>query len=161
MCVEHKIFYVLENIIYYECVILFNSKAFYKYKILCGSLGNKVILITDDDGEASKVKTYVSGKIKDAELHTRLGFFLDNSCRNSVDSAIKQPLQSCTSLVSTNTSPVSTLTGSSDADMSRVLQDSGVYIGGSNSIGSLMSMSISEQSNSSLSPVTRRHSVTS
>ncbi|XP_055699268.1 protein TANC2 isoform X1 [Phlebotomus papatasi] len=115
---------------------------------------------SDDDGEASKEKMYISGKMKDAELHARLGFFLDNPCRNSVDSAIKQPLQSCTSLVSTNTSPVSTLTGSSDADMSRVLQDSGVYIGGSNSIGSLMSMSISEQSNSSLSPVTRRHSVT-
>lgn len=101
----------------------------------------------------------VGGKIKDEELQTRLGFFLDNPCRS--DGAIKQPLQSCTSLVSTNTSPVSTLTGSSDADMSRALQDSGVYIAGSNSIGSLMSMSISEQSNSSLSPVTRRHSVTS
>lgn len=71
---------------------------------------------------------------------------------------IKEPVQSYSSLASANTSPVSTLTGSSDVDMCRVLQDSGIYTTGSNSIGSIMSMS--EKSTSSLSPVVRRHSLT-
>lgn len=63
------------------------------------------------------------------------------------------------SIQSTNTSPVSTLTGSSEADVHHlrgVLKDPG-----SDSVGSLMSMSISGQSNCSSSPVSRRHSVTS
>lgn len=71
---------------------------------------------------------------------------------------MKEPVKSYSSLASTNTSPVSTLTGSSDVDMCRVLQDSGIYTTGSNSIGSIMSMS--EKSTSSLSPVVRRHSLT-
>lgn len=71
---------------------------------------------------------------------------------------MKEPVQSYTSLASTNTSPVSTLTGSSDVDMCRVLQDSGIYTTGTNSIGSIMSMS--EKSTSSLSPIVRRHSLT-
>lgn len=71
---------------------------------------------------------------------------------------MKEPGKSYSSLISANTSPVSTLTGSSDVDMCRVLQDSGIYTTGSNSFGSIMSMS--EKSTSSLSPVVRRHSLT-
>ncbi|KAJ6636025.1 Protein TANC2 [Pseudolycoriella hygida] len=71
------------------------------------------------------------------------------------------PAQSCSSLASANTSPVSTLTGSSEADVSRVLQESNVYNNiGCDSIGSLMSVSISGNSNGSSSPLSRRHSVT-
>lgn len=89
------------------------------------------------------------------ELQVRLGLFLENNPRRNV----RAPIQSCGgSLTSANTSPVSTLTGSSEADMSRTTQESGP---GCDSIGSMMSVSISEQSNASLSPVSRRHSVTS
>lgn len=73
---------------------------------------------------------------------------------------MKDPVQSYSSLASANTSPVSTLTGSSDVDTCRVLQDSGIYTTGSNSIGSIMSMSVSEKSTSSMSPTVRRHSLT-
>jgi len=94
------------------------------------------------------------------EFHLRLGFFLDNDTRHNIRSA--QPLQSCSSLASANTSPVSTLTGSSEADMSRVMQgDQSAYTAGCDSIGSLMSVSMSGQSNGSCSPLSRRHSVTS
>lgn len=60
-------------------------------------------------------------------------------------------------LASTNTSPVSTLTGSSEADVhsrGATLKDPS-----SDSVTSLMS--VSEQSNCSSSPLSRRHSVTS
>lgn len=45
--------------------------------------------------------------------------------------------------------------------MSRVLQESNVYNMGCDSIGSLMSVSMSGNSNGSASPLSRRHSVTS
>lgn len=101
----------------------------------------------------------LNGKSKTSqdELQVRLGFFLEN---NSSRRTIRAPIQSCSSLASANTSPVSTLTGSSEADVSRVLQDAG-YSRGCDSIGSLMSVSISGQSNGSSSPLSRRHSVTS
>lgn len=103
----------------------------------------------------------LNGKSKNSqdELQLRLGFFLQNNSRRNVRSA---PAQSCSSLASANTSPVSTLTGSSEADVSRVLQESNVYNNiGCDSIGSLMSVSISGNSNGSSSPLSRRHSVTS
>lgn len=103
----------------------------------------------------------LNGKSKNSqdELQLRLGFFLQNNARRNVRST---PAQSCSSLASANTSPVSTLTGSSEADVSRVLQDSSVYNNiGCDSIGSLMSVSISGNSNGSSSPLSRRHSVTS
>lgn len=96
--------------------------------------------------------TQNKSKVSQDELQVRLGFFLENKQRN-----IRAPVQSLSSLTSANTSPVSTLTGSSEADVSRVTQESG-----QDSIGSLMSVSISNGSNaSSSSPVSRRHSVTS
>lgn len=79
---------------------------------------------------------------------------LDSGCGGQ---NLKDAVKSYSSLSSANTSPLSTLTGSSDADMCRVLQDSGIYTAGSASIGSIMSMS--EKSTSSLSPVVRRHSL--
>lgn len=107
----------------------------------------------------------LNGKSKSSqdELQVRLGFFLENNPRRN----LRAPIQSCSSLTSTNTSPVSTLTGSSEADVSRALalQDQPNhhhhYNTGCDSIGSMMSVSISEQSNASSSPLSRRHSVTS
>ncbi|XP_053671068.1 protein TANC2 [Anopheles nili] len=108
------------------------------------------------DDEGGNVKPLVmNGKSKSSqdELQVRLGLFLETNSRRA-------PNQSCSSLTSANTSPVSTLTGSSEADVSRVLQlqEPNPYHTGCESIGSMMS--ISEQSNASSSPVSRRHSVT-
>lgn len=117
-----------------------------------------------DDDEVVANKSYSSRtneKHSQDELQSRLEFFLEGTGhRGSI--RIAPPIQSCSSLASTNTSPVSTLTGSSEADVSRVLQESSVYNMGSDSIGSLMSVSISGHSNGSASPaMSRRHSVTS
>ncbi|XP_035899311.1 protein TANC2 isoform X1 [Anopheles stephensi] len=111
------------------------------------------------DDEGGNVKPLVmNGKSKSSqdELQVRLGLFLENNSRRTNRGAN----QSCSSLTSANTSPVSTLTGSSEADVSRVLQlqEPNPYHTGCESIGSMMS--ISEQSNASSSPVSRRHSVT-
>lgn len=120
------------------------------------------ILFSDDEG--APLKPFASNdnnKDSQNELQTRLEFFLEGSSRRS-SARTNVPVQSCSSLTSTNTSPVSTLTGSSEADVSRVLQESNVYNMGADSIGSLMSVSISGQSNGSASPaMSRRHSVTS
>ncbi|KAL6954544.1 Protein tanc2 [Sarracenia purpurea var. burkii] len=103
------------------------------------------------------------------DLYTRLGLLLGDkakrsssssrsrSCNRSIDSAV-----SVTSLAtldvnnfpSSNTSPVSTLTGSSETDPNRSKKEQS-----SDSVSSLMSMS--SHSNCSSSPLTRRHSVTS
>uniref|UniRef100_A0A182M6Z2 Orc1-like AAA ATPase domain-containing protein n=1 Tax=Anopheles culicifacies TaxID=139723 RepID=A0A182M6Z2_9DIPT len=119
--------------------------------------GHKFHRLSLDD-EGGNVKPLVmNGKSKSSqdELQVRLGFFLENNSRRN-----RAPNQSCSSLTSANTSPVSTLTGSSEADVSRVLQlqEANPYHTGCESIGSMMS--ISEQSNASSSPVSRRHSVT-
>lgn len=91
-----------------------------------------------------------------------MGFFLQNNSRRNVRSTPSATIQSCSSLTSANTSPVSTLTGSSEADVSRVLQETNTYNNiGCDSIGSLMSVSMSGNSNGSSSPLSRRHSVTS
>lgn len=90
----------------------------------------------------------------------RLGLLLGDEARRSRRQPSRNSHESCSSLVSydnttmvsTNTSPVSTLTGSSE-DQHRNNPSS-------ESVGSLMSMSMSGQSNCSSSPVSRRHSVT-
>lgn len=111
--------------------------------------------ITDDEGGNVKpVNLQNKSQACQDELQVRLGFFLENNPRRN----LRAPIQSCSSLTSANTSPISTLTGSSEADVSRVTQESGQ---GCDSIGSLMSVSVSEQSNASSSPLSRRHSVTS
>ncbi|XP_021708757.1 protein TANC2 isoform X2 [Aedes aegypti] len=116
--------------------------------------------LSDDEGGNVK-PILLNGKSKSSqdELQVRLGFFLENNPRRN----LRAPIQSCSSLTSTNTSPVSTLTGSSEADVSRTLQlhqEPNHYNTGCDSIGSMMSVSISEQSNASSSPMSRRHSVT-
>ncbi|XP_055636122.1 protein TANC2 isoform X2 [Toxorhynchites rutilus septentrionalis] len=115
--------------------------------------------LSDDEGGNVK-PILLNGKSKSSqdELQVRLGFFLENNPRRNV----RVPIQSCSSLTSTNTSPVSTLTGSSEADVSRALQlqEPNNYNTGCDSIGSMMSVSVSEQSNASSSPLSRRHSVT-
>ncbi|XP_055610896.1 protein TANC2 isoform X2 [Uranotaenia lowii] len=115
--------------------------------------------LSDDEGGNVK-PMLLNGKSKSSqdELQVRLGFFLENNPRRN----LRAPNQSCSSLTSTNTSPVSTLTGSSEADVCRTLQlqEPNHYNTGCDSIGSMMSVSISEQSNASSSPMSRRHSVT-
>lgn len=88
-------------------------------------------------------------------LYTRLGLLLSRDSNNSSRSFTEEvSLASINSKpVSSNGSPVSTLTGSSETEHKAIKEQS------SDSIGSLMSMS--GQSNGSSSPLTRRHSVTS
>lgn len=123
-------------------------------------------LIIDDEGGNVKPMLLNGGKSKNSqdELQVRLGMFLDNNTRNRGNIRTTYQ-QSLSSLNSTNTSPVSTLTGSSEADVSSrvTLQEQGQQKN-CDSIGSMMSISISEQSNASnasSSPLSRRHSVTS
>lgn len=96
-------------------------------------------------------------------MYMRLGLLLGDGARRTkrIQQLGRSNHESCSSLasydtaaiLSTNTSPVSTLTGSSE-DQHRINPSS-------DSVGSLMSMSMSGQSNCSSSPVSRRHSVTS
>lgn len=95
--------------------------------------------------------TQTKSKASQDELQVRLGFFLENNNTRRIQ-------QSCSSLTSANTSPVSTLTGSSEADVRTHNQ---YNRSGCDSIGSMLSVSLSGQSNDgSASPVSRRHSVT-
>ncbi|KAH1022745.1 hypothetical protein HUJ04_012093 [Dendroctonus ponderosae] len=107
----------------------------------------------------------------DNDMYMRLGLLLGDSARRTKGkrgqrknkeffmAGVYNP-ESCSSLasyettamMSTNTSPVSTLTGSSE-DPHRTNPSS-------DSVASLMSMSMSGQSNCSSSPLSRRHSVT-
>lgn len=93
-------------------------------------------------------------------MYMRLGLLLGDGARRSKripdrshESCSSLTSYETTAIMSTNTSPVSTLTGSSE-DQHRINPSS-------DSVGSLMSMSMSGQSNCSSSPVSRRHSVTS
>lgn len=87
-------------------------------------------------------------------LYTRLGLLLSRDSNPSRSFTEDVSLASINSKpVSSNGSPVSTLTGSSETEHKAIKEQS------SDSIGSLMSMS--GQSNGSSSPLTRRHSVTS
>lgn len=124
------------------------------------------------DDETSPLSFADKAKNSKEELQTRLEIFLQQNKSHksdraaSVESGAKsvRNTPAFSSFTSSNTSPVSTLTGSSEADVPRTLQESGVYGSKicSESIGSLMSVSMSGQSNGSMSPsVLRRHSVTS
>ncbi|XP_019768638.2 protein TANC2 isoform X2 [Dendroctonus ponderosae] len=112
-------------------------------------------LVASDD-EAT-IKPPSVKQSSDNDMYMRLGLLLGDSARRT--KGVYNP-ESCSSLasyettamMSTNTSPVSTLTGSSE-DPHRTNPSS-------DSVASLMSMSMSGQSNCSSSPLSRRHSVT-
>lgn len=112
------------------------------------------------DDEGGTVKSVVAKKSSENDMYMRLGLLLGEGARRN-RRVPERAHESCSSLasyettavMSTNTSPVSTLTGSSE-DQHRNNPSS-------DSVGSLMSMSMSGQSNCSSSPVSRRHSVTS
>lgn len=109
--------------------------------------------IADDEGGNIKAK---SKTMRDDELQVRLGLFLEN---NHSQGRTKHK-QSLSSLGSSNTSPLSTLTNSSEADMSRGSMHEKSQTSNLKSIGSLLSVSISEHSNASSSSMGRRHSLT-
>ncbi|XP_028135777.1 protein TANC2 isoform X4 [Diabrotica virgifera virgifera] len=109
------------------------------------------------DDESVQPKPAIK-KTSENDLYMRLGLLLGDSAKRSKK---QQEInhESCSSLasyeastmLSTNTSPVSTLTGSSE-DQHRTNPSS-------DSVASLMSLSMSGQSSNS-SPLSRRHSVT-
>ncbi|KAG5879492.1 hypothetical protein JTB14_026360 [Gonioctena quinquepunctata] len=110
------------------------------------------------DDEAT-LKPTPHKKSSENDMYMRLGLLLGDGARRSKRTQGRNH-ESCSSLasyetstmLSNNTSPVSTLTGSSE-DQHRTNPNS-------DSVASLMSMSMSGQSNCSSSPVSRRHSVT-
>lgn len=104
------------------------------------------------DDESGNVKSK-SKTIRDDELQVRLGLFLENNHNQRT-----KHKQSMSSIGSSNTSPLSTLTNSSEADMREKSQNSKRGVG--ESIGSLLSVSISEHSNASSNSMGRRHSLT-
>lgn len=110
---------------------------------------------TDDEKHASSK----SRTVKYDELQVRLGLFLENNNHSQARTKHKQSLNS---LGSSNTSPLSTLTNSSEADMSKgsYRDKSQTSRRGCESIGSLLSVSISENSNASSNSMGRRHSIT-
>lgn len=128
----------------------------------------KIYFHTDDEIVSGSVKQTVgvgnkSRTVKDDELQVRLGLFLENNNHNQTRTTKHK--QSLNSLGSSNTSPLSTLTNSSEADhMSKgSLHDKSQASrrsGPCDSIGSLLSVSISDQSNASSNSIGRRHSIT-
>ncbi|XP_050563444.1 protein TANC2 isoform X4 [Spodoptera frugiperda] len=109
--------------------------------------------LTDDEGGHIKQTGYESRRQND--LYMRLGLLLGErrGARNKArDSCTSLASLDAHTLASHNTSPVSTLTGSSEVEVATPL--------GRDSLGSLASMSLSAASNcSSSSPGSRRHSV--
>ncbi|KAJ8723512.1 hypothetical protein PYW08_003424 [Mythimna loreyi] len=109
--------------------------------------------LTDDEGGHIKQAGYESRRQND--LYMRLGLLLGErrGARNKArDSCTSLASLDAHTLASHNTSPVSTLTGSSEVEVATPL--------GRDSLGSLASMSLSAASNcSSSSPGSRRHSV--
>ncbi|XP_067012508.1 protein TANC2 isoform X2 [Anabrus simplex] len=132
--------------------------------------------LSDDEGGTIKPVSH-GKKSSQNDLYMRLGLLLGDNARRAARTAQSPPRRpgsvanrsshshdsysslaslEAHTLASSNTSPVSTLTGSSEADVhshSRTMKDPS-----SDSITSLMS--VSGQSNCSSSPVSRRHSVT-
>ncbi|KAK9710641.1 Ankyrin repeats (3 copies) [Popillia japonica] len=117
-------------------------------------------LVSDDEGGSVKPISTKQTKSSENDMYMRLGLLLGDSARRNNKRVPARNHESCSSLasydttaiMSNNTSPVSTLTGSSE-DQQRNNPSS-------DSVGSLMSMSMSGASNCSTSPVSRRHSVT-
>ncbi|XP_060801357.1 protein TANC2 isoform X1 [Amyelois transitella] len=109
--------------------------------------------LSDDEGGHIKQPGYEARRQND--LYMRLGLLLGErrGARNKArDSCTSLASLDAHTLASHNTSPVSTLTGSSEVDAATPL--------GRDSLGSLASMSLSAASNcSSSSPGSRRHSV--
>nr|XP_021184127.2 protein TANC2 isoform X1 [Helicoverpa armigera] len=109
--------------------------------------------LSDDEGGHIKQAGYESRRQND--LYMRLGLLLGErrGARNKArDSCTSLASLDAHTLASHNTSPVSTLTGSSEVEVATPL--------GRDSLGSLASMSLSAASNcSSSSPGSRRHSV--
>ncbi|XP_048485454.1 protein TANC2 [Plutella xylostella] len=110
--------------------------------------------LTDDEGGHIKQVGYGEAR-RQNDLYMRLGLLLGErrSSRNKArDSCTSLASLDAHTLASHNTSPVSTLTGSSEVEAATPL--------GRESLGSLASMSLSAVSNcSSSSPGSRRHSV--
>ncbi|XP_026815658.1 protein TANC2 isoform X3 [Rhopalosiphum maidis] len=109
--------------------------------------------LRDDEGGNVKPRGSLNQRSCNSDtLYTRLGLLLsrDNNSRSFTEGVSLSSINS--KPVSSNGSPVSTLTGSSETEHKAIKEQS------SDSIGSLMSMS--GQSNGSCSPLTRRHSVT-
>ncbi|XP_065220330.1 protein TANC2 isoform X3 [Planococcus citri] len=151
----------------WSTVVLGKIKTLWSYSSSSLMAGLNAIS-TDDEGGATRQTFTPDKKGSQNDLYTRLGLLLGDkakrsssssrsrSCNRSIDSAA-----SVTSLAtldvnnfpSSNTSPVSTLTGSSETDPNRSKKEQS-----SDSVSSLMSMS--SHSNCSSSPLTRRHSVT-
>ena len=100
-----------------------------------------------------------SRTVKDDELQVRLGLFLENNSHNQTRTKHKQSLNS---LGSSNTSPLSTLTNSSEAEKGSLHDKSQTSrrSGPCDSIGSLLSVSISDHSHASSNSIGRRHSIT-
>jgi hypothetical protein len=130
-------------------------KALHQYQSILTKIS--FIFSFSPDDESGNVKTSLASKsktIRDDELQVRLGLFLENNHNQRT-----KHKQSLSSLGSNNTSPLSTLTNSSEADMSRH-EKSQTSKRGCESIGSLLSVSISEHSNASSNSMGRRHSLT-
>uniref|UniRef100_A0A1B6I3A2 RING-type domain-containing protein n=2 Tax=Homalodisca liturata TaxID=320908 RepID=A0A1B6I3A2_9HEMI len=117
--------------------------------------------LSDDEGGNIKPVCQPK-KSSQSDLYMRLGLLLGDNPRrsrsanrssHSHDSISSLASLEAGTLASSNTSPVSTLTGSSEADAHRNMKEPS-----SDSVGSLMSMS--GHSNCSSSPLSRRHSVT-
>ncbi|XP_050420665.1 protein TANC2 isoform X3 [Adelges cooleyi] len=111
--------------------------------------------LRDDEGGTIKPRGSLSQRSCNSDtLYTRLGLLLsrDNNSRSFTEDVSLENINN-SKPVSSNGSPVSTLTGSSETDTHKAAKEQS-----SDSIGSLMSMS--GQSNGSASPLTRRHSVT-
>eukprot|EP00102_Acyrthosiphon_pisum_P011124 XP_008179730.1 PREDICTED: protein TANC1 [Acyrthosiphon pisum] len=109
--------------------------------------------LRDDEGGNVKPRGSLNQRSCNSDtLYTRLGLLLsrDSNSRSFTEDVSLASVNS--KPVSSNGSPVSTLTGSSETEHKAIKEQS------SDSIGSLMSMS--GQSNGSCSPLTRRHSVT-
>ncbi|KAL4112593.1 hypothetical protein QTP88_016346 [Uroleucon formosanum] len=109
--------------------------------------------LSDDEGGNVKPRGSLNQRSCNSDtLYTRLGLLLsrDSNSRSFTEDVSLSSINS--KPVSSNGSPVSTLTGSSETEHKAIKEQS------SDSIGSLMSMS--GQSNGSCSPLTRRHSVT-
>lgn len=109
------------------------------------------------DDESGNIKSSKSkSKMRDDELQVRLGLFLEN---NNSQGQMKHK-QLLSSFGSNNTSPLSTLTNSSEADMSRGSTNDKCQASnrGFESVGSLLSVSISENSNASSNSLGRRFS---
>lgn len=121
------------------------------------SCSNKIqyeMCFIDDEGGTVKPRgSLTQSSCNSDTLYTRLGLLLsrDSNSRSFTENVSLASINS--KPVSSNGSPVSTLTGSSETEHKAIKEQS------SDSIGSLMSMS--GHSNGSSSPLTRRHSVTS